>query len=140
MSGARRLPARPPPRPTATRERAPGSSLMPARPSLMRIDDFARSAGMHPELVRRFVALGLVEASRDTDGNMWFTQAQLATVARVWRLRAGLSLNYAAIGLVIDLLERIDQLERALRSSGQGGAFAPASRTRVRPSAPPRRE
>ncbi|HEY8556739.1 MAG TPA: chaperone modulator CbpM, partial [Actinomycetes bacterium] len=38
------------------------------------------------------------------------------TVARIQRLRTGLSLNYAAIGLVLDLLDRIDVLERDLRA------------------------
>jgi hypothetical protein len=42
----------------------------------------------------------------------------LVTVARVQRLRAGLSLNYAAIGLVLDLLDRIDELEEASRRTG----------------------
>ena len=32
-------------------------------------------------------------------------------VARIQRLRAGLGLNYAALGLVLDLLDRIAELE-----------------------------
>ena len=36
-------------------------------------------------------------------------------MARVQRLRAGFALNYAAIGLVTDLLDRIAVLEAALR-------------------------
>ncbi|MBB2506604.1 MerR family transcriptional regulator, partial [Amycolatopsis echigonensis] len=32
-------------------------------------------------------------------------------------LRAAFSVNYAALGLVLDLLDRVDQLERALRRS-----------------------
>jgi hypothetical protein len=37
----------------------------------------------------------------------------------VQRLRAGLSLNYASIGLVLDLLDRIEELEAALRAPGR---------------------
>jgi hypothetical protein len=40
------------------------------------------------------------------------------------RLRTGLALNYAAMGLVLDLLDRIDSLEEALRErprSASGG-------------------
>jgi hypothetical protein len=40
----------------------------------------------------------------------------LAVIARVQRLRTGLGLNYAAIGLVLDLLDRIDELEMKSRS------------------------
>jgi chaperone modulatory protein CbpM len=87
-----------------------------ARPPRLDLDGFAASAGLHPELVRRLVALGLVQATRDRAGRLWFTRAELATVARVQRLRAGLSLNWAAIGLVLDLLDRIDVLERDLRA------------------------
>jgi hypothetical protein len=36
-------------------------------------------------------------------------------MARVQRLRAGFGLNYAAIGLVTDLLDRIAVLEAAAR-------------------------
>lgn len=81
----------------------------------MDLDSFARAAGMHPELVRRLVALGLLEASRDAAGDLWFSPAELAAVARIQRLRAGFSLNYAAVGLVIDLLDRIAELEAASR-------------------------
>jgi chaperone modulatory protein CbpM len=87
-----------------------------ARPWRLSLDGFASSAGLHPELVRRFVALGLVQATRDASGALWFSHAELATIARIQRLRAGLSLNWAAIGLICDLLDRIDLLERALRT------------------------
>jgi chaperone modulatory protein CbpM len=82
-----------------------------ARPARLSLDGFAYRAGLHPDLVRRYVALGLVEADRDAAGRLWFRPAQLRTIARVQRLRAELSLNYAAIGLVLDLLDRIDELE-----------------------------
>jgi chaperone modulatory protein CbpM len=72
---------------------------------------FADRAGLHPELVARLVALGLVPATVDAAGQLWFSPADLAVTARIRRLRSGLSLNYAAIGLVLDLLDRIHQLE-----------------------------
>jgi hypothetical protein len=88
------------------------------RPSRLSLEGFARAAGLHPQLVRQFVALGLVDADRDAAGGLWFRPAALVTVARVQRLRAGLSLNYAAIGLVLDLLDRIEELEAASRRAG----------------------
>ena len=88
------------------------------RPSRLSLDRFAGQAGLHPELVAKFVALGLLDAERDATGALWFRPAALVTVARVQRLRAGLSLNYAAIGLVLDLLDRIDELEAASRRTG----------------------
>jgi len=92
------------------------------------LDTFARVAGLHPELVRRFVALGLLEASTRADASLWFAPSQLATAARLQRLRAGFSLNYAALGVVVDLLDRIAALESALRRS------APSSGRSARPT------
>lgn len=85
------------------------------------VHTFADAAGLHPELVRRLVVLGLVEVVRDTEGDLWFPAAQLDAVARVRRLRAGFSLNYAAVGLVVDLLDHIAELEAALRERRTGG-------------------
>ena len=91
------------------------------RPARLDLETFARAAAVHPDLIRRLVALGLVDADRDTAGELWFSPAQLRVVARIQRLRAGFALNYAAIGLVTDLLDRIVVLEAALRSSQQPG-------------------
>ena len=78
------------------------------------LEEFAATAGLHPELVRRLVALGVLDATQDSAG-LWFARSQLAAVARIQRLRAGLALNYAATGLVVDLLDRIAVLEAAMR-------------------------
>ena len=77
----------------------------------------AGRSGLPPELVSRFVALGLVDAERDARGRLWFRPSAPSAIARVQRLRAGLGLNYAAIGVVLDLLGRIERLETALRRS-----------------------
>jgi chaperone modulatory protein CbpM len=86
-----------------------------SRVQLLDLDTFARRARLHPDLVRRLVSLGLLEAERDGADALWLAPAELATVARIQRLRAGFSLNYAAVGLVLDLLDRIEALEAALR-------------------------
>ena len=77
------------------------------------LDGFARATGLHPELVRRLVALGLLDPARDANGELRFPPAQLAVASRLMRLRAGFALNYAALALVCDLLDRIDELEAA---------------------------
>ena len=83
--------------------------------ALLDDEEFARRCGLHPELVRRFWALGLIPAARQLDGSPWFSPAQVPAVARLQRLHATLPLNYAALGLVCDLLDRIAELERELR-------------------------
>jgi hypothetical protein len=87
-----------------------------ARPVRLSLDTAAARSGLHPELIRRFVALSLVDGATDSSGRMWLAPSAVAALARIQRLRAGLSLNYAAIGLVLDLLDRIDVLEAQVRS------------------------
>ena len=84
------------------------------RPDLS-TDAFAAAAGLHPDLISRLVALGLLEPHVDELGNRCFAQAQLIRLAQIRRLHAGLPLNYEAVGIVLDLLTRIDELQAQLR-------------------------
>ena len=92
-------------------------ALVLVRSARLDLEAFARATGTHPALVRRLVARGLLDADRDAAGELWFAPSQVAAMGRIQRLRAGFGLNYAAIGLVADLLDRIAVLEAALRSS-----------------------
>jgi hypothetical protein len=98
-----------------------GYALVLVRSASLNLEAFAQATGTHPDLVRRLVALGLLDAASDPAGRLWFPRSQLAAVARVQRLRAGLGLNYAAVGLVTDLLDRIAVLEAALRGARRPG-------------------
>lgn len=89
-----------------------------SRAPLLDVDTFARRARLHPDLVRRLVVLGLLDAEHDAADMLWLDPTELATVARIQRLRAGFSVNYAAVGLVLDLLDRIEELQTALRRAG----------------------
>jgi hypothetical protein len=86
-----------------------------ARPTSLGLEAFARESGLHPDLVVRFVNLGLLDATTDARGQLRLAPAQLRRADRIQRLHRDLSLNYAALGLVLDLLDRIDHLEAVLR-------------------------
>jgi hypothetical protein len=92
-----------------------------ARVQLLDLDTFARAVAIHPDLARRLVALGLIEAFVGPGGELRFARNQVAVASRLLRLRSGFALNYAALGLVADLLDRIDKLERASRSFPKNG-------------------
>ena len=88
-----------------------------ARPARLRLEALAGSAGVHPVFVRRLVSLGLLDAESGPRGELLFATSAVHRVARIQRLHADLSLNYSSIGLVLDLLDRIDRLEAELRRS-----------------------
>jgi len=66
----------------------------------------ARRSGVHPDLVRHFVAWGLLDSGPGDDA--------AERLARAARLRRDLGLNYAGAVLACELLARIDVLERRL--------------------------
>ncbi len=72
------------------------------------IDALAREAGLHPDLVSRFVRLGLLDPAP-------FPRDAAARLARAARLRRDLGLNFAGAVLACELLVRIDELESRLR-------------------------
>ncbi len=88
-----------------------------ARPYRLSLDSYARITGVHPDLIRRLVALGLLEITRDAEGNLWFDPSQVREMAKIQRLHLRLNITYASLGLVMDLLDRISDLERAQRRS-----------------------
>jgi hypothetical protein len=96
-------------------------ALVLVRSARLNLEAFARATGAHPDLVRRLVALGILDADRDAAGELWFARSQVAVMGQVQRLRAGFGLNYAAVGLVTDLLDRIAVLEAALREAQRPG-------------------
>ena len=97
--------------------------------NLLDLQSFAAGSGLHPDFVVRLVNLGLIEATpgaapgpgQGATDELWFSPAQLAVAARIQRLRSGLALNYAALGLVLDLLDRVTELEATVRRLQRGG-------------------
>jgi hypothetical protein len=78
-------------------------------PSAAAIERLARESGLHPEVVQRFVRLGLISPT--------YSPAAPALLARAVRLRRDLGLNYTAAVLACELLARIEVLEERLARS-----------------------
>ncbi len=81
---------------------------------LVALEVLAREAGLHPELVRRLIALGALEPRGGSPDAPLFTRDAAARLARIARLRRDLGLNYAGAMLACDLLARIEALEDLL--------------------------
>jgi hypothetical protein len=79
------------------------------------IEVLAAEAGLHPDLVQRFVRLGLLAPVPGRRPTAVFPRDAAARLARAARLRRDLGLNYAGAMLASELLARIDELEERLR-------------------------
>jgi hypothetical protein len=101
------------------------ASLLPVRRARLDLAAAAAKSGLHPDLVERFVDLGLLPWTTDAAGRVWFTPEAPEQIRRIVRLHADLALNYAAIALVLDLLERIESLEGQRRILDTEGGRPP---------------
>ena len=90
------------------------------------ITELAARAGVHPELIDRFFRLGLIEFSESTrDGESLFDPEVIPLVRRILRLRNELGVNYAGVGVILELISRIEALEsriRELEGAGPGAS------------------
>jgi hypothetical protein len=96
--------------------RRPGGQLIRSAPRLVAVETIARDAGVHPDIVRRFAQLGLLEPRGGTRTAPLFLPQEAVLIARAMRLRRDLGVNYAGAVLATELLARIEDLEQRLRS------------------------
>ena len=101
------------------------------------LEAVSRQTGLHPDVVRRLVTLGLVDVERGLDGEPWFQQRDVQRLGRAVRLHAGLGLNYTALGLVLDLLDRVAELEAAAQRRPLSARPTARPSTRTRPRSDP---
>jgi len=82
----------------------------------MSITEVAYRCGVHPELIDRFVRLGLIDfAEGSADGEALFQSDVISMVRKILRLRNELGVNYAGIGVILELTSRIESLESQIR-------------------------
>lgn len=85
-----------------------------AGPPLGTLEALSRATGLHPDVIRRFVQLGLLAPRGGTAAAPLFGEQDALLLARAARLRRDLGVNYAGAVLASELLARIEDLERRL--------------------------
>ena len=75
------------------------------------IGEVARLADIHPELVSQLVDLGLLDPI-ETRPEPLFEVTAVLHLRRIMRIPRDLGVNWAGIGVVMDLLQKIEDLER----------------------------
>ena len=72
---------------------------------------------VHPEMIIRFVRMGLVDPVEEEKAEEgWiFPVETVPLVRKIIRLHDELGINYSGIGVVLELLARIEELEACIR-------------------------
>jgi len=81
---------------------------------LCRIEEIAKRANMSQSSVRRYVKLGLITPVNKERGCYLLKETAVSRIARIQRLKRDLGVNLSGIGIILDLLDRIENMERQL--------------------------
>jgi len=76
------------------------------------LERLAAAAEIHPDLVERFVAYGLLEPVEWAGPALLFGVDAVPRLQMIIRLRRDTGVNLAGIGMIQDLLDRLRDLER----------------------------
>lgn len=80
------------------------------------LPQLASLCGVHPDLIVRFVDLGLLDPLEERAGiPSVFASSAVDVVHKILRLRRDLGINYVGIGVVLELMRRIEVLEARVR-------------------------
>lgn len=77
---------------------------------LLDIHEVSRYVDLHPEIIRRFVSLGLIDPVQQQP-KLIFEVSVVPRIKKILRLRNDLGINLNGIGLIFDLLDKIAALE-----------------------------
>jgi DNA-binding transcriptional MerR regulator len=76
------------------------------------LDHLAARAEMHPELVARLVEFGLLQPITAAGTLLLFDSSKIRRLRSIKRLRSELGINLEGVAVVLDLVERLQTLER----------------------------
>ena len=90
------------------------------------LEALAEAAELQPALVEQLVSYGLLEPLRREATVIYFDAGAIARCRTIRRLRADLGINLPGIGAVLDLLQRIETLQRELAHYRNGQRREPS--------------
>lgn len=76
------------------------------------LGELSRLCECHLSVARRLFSVGLIEPSAAAGENPIFDRSAVIRARKALRLKRDLSLNFDALALVMELLDRIEDLER----------------------------
>jgi MerR family transcriptional regulator/heat shock protein HspR len=84
----------------------------------------ARMAGMHPQTLRQYDRLGLVQAGRTAGGGRRYSARDVAMLREIQRLSQEEGVNLAGIKRIIDLEQLVEELRNQVLQMEQDLAVA----------------
>lgn len=78
--------------------------------ALLTLDELCRFASLNEELVNAFFLSGLIDPLEE-EPELRFDPNVIARIRKIERLRHDLGVNLAGIGVILDLLDKITELE-----------------------------
>ena len=82
---------------------------------LLSVEDLARSTGLHPDLVERFVGFGLLEPESGPGSHPMFPVSAVDRLRRIVRLRRDLGVNLEGVAAILEMRDRMENLQRELQ-------------------------
>ena len=92
------------------------SPSLPAPSTVMAWEEFVEITGVAPERLQELVALGWIERRTSATQVLMFRDADIYRVRKLERICCDFELPVVGGAIIVDLLERIDVLERTVRS------------------------
>ncbi len=80
------------------------------------LDSLAERAGLHPALIECFVEYGLIEPAESAGRQMFFDPECVARLRVIERVRRDLGANLAGVAVILNLLDRMNELRREVES------------------------
>jgi MerR family transcriptional regulator/heat shock protein HspR len=74
----------------------------------------ARMCGLHPQTLRMYERLGLVQPHRVGNSKRLYSEADIARLRRIQRLTQQMGVNLAGVEIILRLLDRIEQMNREM--------------------------
>ena len=92
------------------------ASSLPAPSTVMAWEEFVEITGVAPERLKELMALGWIDNRSSAAQVLMFRDADIYRVRKLERICCDFELPVVGGTIIVDLLERIDALERTVRS------------------------
>jgi MerR family transcriptional regulator/heat shock protein HspR len=81
---------------------------------LISMEELLEITGITRGLLNYFLELGLIQPAESKMGILWFDIGAVPRIRMIQRLRSDIGINLPGISIILDLQDRIQQLQREL--------------------------